>query len=368
MSGFTHRLYLLFFSLTLFAVPFCRFLWDDWAILTLFGISLLLFCLYLLNKLANLIFPQISWPLTLFCFTAFLILSSAHAANSTPARIHLMGYAAITLFYLFSSGNSQKTTDHLQLIFCASASIYAVFYILTLLKNDISNARLTLEFFINHNLAASFMLFSLFAAWNQLARHKWQSLAAIGLSIIALMMSKSIAALLGLIMAIIYLRKTRAQNSRQHIAVWILTACAVCGIGILMRTFIIQSFSDRARWWMAAIKLIKISPIFGNGPGSYEIAGQEYMAPGLKSVFAHSYPLQMAAELGLPTLFFWVIFLYSEWKQGKNRYLKAGLLAVFTQNLTDISMNLFGILLFFILFLAWSKIDEETGSMENAPS
>ena len=65
---------------------------------------------------------------------------------------------------------------------------------------------------------------------------------------------------------------------------------------------------NRLEYWRQAIEAIKERPLFGSGPGTFYLLSRRLQsAPNSWSWFAHSFPLQTAAETGLVGL---SIFLF----------------------------------------------------------
>jgi len=96
-------------------------------------------------------------------------------------------------------------------------------------------------------------------------------------------------------------------------------AAALCaGTAVYFMSF--ASLSARAVWWSAALNMIKESPVFGFGPGVFGFVYPAFHRPqplGLSSFYAHSFPLELAAEAGIfCAVFFlgWVLLRIKEIK------------------------------------------------------
>lgn len=64
----------------------------------------------------------------------------------------------------------------------------------------------------------------------------------------------------------------------------------------------------RFRYWSQAVTAIKARPLLGGGPGTFYLQSKRYqLAPNSYSWFAHSFPLQVAAETGFVGLVFFGI-------------------------------------------------------------
>ena len=116
---------------------------------------------------------------------------------------------------------------------------------------------------------------------------------------------------------------------------------------------------ERLAWWCSALQMIAESPLLGFGPGTFEYvfpAFHEQASGGLSSIYAHNWPLQFAAEYGLPCALVWLF-----WAVSRLRRLEAGyrwaVIAVFLHSLGDFTLN--GPALFFIFCWLLSCADSE---------
>jgi hypothetical protein len=103
------------------------------------------------------------------------------------------------------------------------------------------------------------------------------------------------------------------------------------------------------KWWSCAFEMILSRPFFGGGPGSFEKMLNFYSSPGINSIYAHSFPLQTAAELGLPAALFLLLFFWLEIARSPSAFLAGGFVAVLFQSFLDFSLNIPGM---FLIFLA----------------
>ena len=73
-----------------------------------------------------------------------------------------------------------------------------------------------------------------------------------------------------------------------------------------------QSLVERYYLWQRAIHVIRAKPILGTGVNTYAVAHQKYDQTQnwrVRNYYAHNGYLQLAAETGLPGLFFFLMFL-----------------------------------------------------------
>lgn len=92
----------------------------------------------------------------------------------------------------------------------------------------------------------------------------------------------------------------------------------------MVRIFRPQTILSRFEYWRQAIEAFRSRPLIGYGPGTFSLVSTRLQtARGISSWYAHSEPLQIAAEMGVLGLvaFVWLVVahgakLYSKMKQG----------------------------------------------------
>ena len=110
----------------------------------------------------------------------------------------------------------------------------------------------------------------------------------------------------------------------------------------------------RVSIWKSTLRMIKDRPVFGTGLGTYRWAFPAYREKNLfyGVRFAHNDYLQMAAEIGVPGLILWCIFIYMLLREAmrtirRHPYapdsqavmaITAGLVAVLTHELIDFGL------------------------------
>lgn len=99
-----------------------------------------------------------------------------------------------------------------------------------------------------------------------------------------------------------------------------LLICAVIFVALMPRSMIIhldadnkeQSIVERGELWHRAFDVIKARPLTGTGINTYAVAHQQFDTRKnwrVKDYYAHNGYLQMAAEIGLPGLIFFIAFI-----------------------------------------------------------
>ncbi len=151
------------------------------------------------------------------------------------------------------------------------------------------------SFFPNANIFASFIVLLLPLAWEQ----KRVFLAAC--LTLMLLATKSVGAWFSLATAALIFQKQMPRKIKL-LAFFIFTLCLV-----LIAKKPAFDFQNRWMWWQAALRAIAQRPWLGVGPGVLTyIIPVELSGHLLRSIYAHQFYLQTAAECGMPYL---IVFL-----------------------------------------------------------
>ncbi|MBI5596121.1 MAG: O-antigen ligase family protein [Elusimicrobia bacterium] len=162
-------------------------------------------------------------------------------------------------------------------------------------------------------------------------RRDW--LLAAGL-LVSLWWTKSVGAWLALFAALLLTARWRGE----------LKAWAGLAGSLLCLVFVYNKFQspevlDRLAWWEGAARMAWQRPWTGFGPGSFAAALPGFQSKGLGTVYAHQYPLQSAAEYGIPFALLWFGGLWRQLWKGRS-YKRFGALAVLLQSLWDWPLSL----------------------------
>ena len=159
-----------------------------------------------------------------------------------------------------------------------------------------------------------------------------------------------------------------AVSKSRHKIRWgavLLLCLAACGVALSYSSS--ASVQERMRWWQSALNMIGERPLFGFGPGSFEYVFPAFRGAStglLSSVYAHSWPLQFAAEYGLPCA---AVFL--GWLLVRLRKISGGafwaVTAVLLHSLVDFTLYSPAIFFIFCWLLA---CDAEAGETAPLPS
>ena len=215
--------------------------------------------------------------------------------------------------------------------------------------------------FINRNVFAEYLVCTLPFSALLLSRVKTKGVAylltvSIGFNIVALLMTGTRSALLGLFLLLLLLPcilwryRDQAASGRWHAghlgAIVLVLLATVAGLGSLdsanpkliaefgpgdaldrsvtrslsmtqASEYTEGSFSVRALMWKSTLRMIAANPVAGVGAGAWEVHAPLYQEPGSQveiDFFAHNEFLQLLAEYGLVGwLFLGLLFAYLSW-------------------------------------------------------
>jgi O-antigen ligase len=111
-------------------------------------------------------------------------------------------------------------------------------------------------------------------------------------------------------------------RDKQHVALAVVILLTLCFGGIsVWRTRATgalelkdDSASLRAQVARVVARRVWLHPVFGHGMDAMHLHWNEWGFPGHDMLHAHSTPLQLAFDRGLPALLFWLWLMYVFWK------------------------------------------------------
>lgn len=138
-------------------------------------------------------------------------------------------------------------------------------------------------------------------------------------------------------------------------------AAFLLALGALLAAFKLNdpAIVDRLAWWRAAGLMLADRPFLGVGPGAFTWLYPAYGSGHLGSQFAHQYPLQTAAEFGLPFASLWfggVLRLMRG--RGMRGPRQASALLVLLHSCVDIGLNIPGLFWLWCYFLSDGVAEE----------
>lgn len=189
-------------------------------------------------------------------------------------------------------------------------------------------------------------------------RRDW--LLAAGLTL-CLWWAKSVGAWMALSAALLLTARWRGE-----VKTW-----AALGGGLVCLVAVYNKFQspevlDRLGWWRAAAAMAMDRPWLGFGPGAFAAALPGYQGDGLSTVYAHQWPLQTAAEYGLPFALLWFAGLWRLLFSARS-YKRFGALAALLHSLWDWPLSLPGNLWLFCYLAACSVPESGEGAGVRGP-
>jgi hypothetical protein len=179
-------------------------------------------------------------------------------------------------------------------------------------------------------------------------RRDW--LLAAGLSL-CLWWAHSVGAWLALFAALLLTARWRGEAKT-----WAALAGALVCLVAVYNKFQSPEVLDRLAWWRAAAAMALERPWLGFGPGSFAAALPGFHRGGLAAEYAHQWPLQTAAEYGVPFALLWFAGLWRLLFAARS-YKRFGALAALIHSLWDWPLSLPGNLWLFC-YLAASSVPE----------
>ncbi len=289
----------------------------------------------------------------LAAWAAFLSLLSFISAYFAPIpeesfiawRMLVLGLLIIPLTTLIPEKSRLRIEQSIFLsgyILCA----YAILQILISKHLEVSS------FFPNPNIFAGFIVLVLPLAWEQ----KKISLASC--LTLMLLATKSVGAWISLAAAALILQKQIPKKIKMG-AFFVFSICAVL---IFKKPNF--DFQNRWVWWQAALCVILKRPWLGTGPGILTyIIPIEVSRHLLRSLYAHEFYLQTAAECGLSYLFIFLVGLFFFFPRSPMRRL--AVLASLILGLWDYSLSVPAIS-FIFCYLAASETPQEKRALSLA--
>jgi len=350
------------FGLLIFLLPFClpnATAAEPYALLgLLYLVVLLVFSAFwgISRGLPVKKFRSVGYPLALTLF--FLGVAVAGSAGQLKSSEEISKY--FIGFLLFAIGASlsleeknRLTYDLVLAAFCISLiAVFQYFFGFQLLLNYLKNANIH-DPFVLEKIAQQRVFFP-FPSPTILGGYlamilplaltlKRGKLFAVPL-VLALLLSRSLGALLSLAFVLTALSFLKNQSRKKKVLVPLFLG-AVVGCIFLVRIHnpqfhLLPAFSieERLNYWNGAWRIIRAHPWIGTGLGSFDLPGYSF--------YAHNIFLQFWAEAGIASVlcFFWLVFaiLKNGWKnlQGssteKHRWgLFAGVCVFLIHNLVD---------------------------------
>ncbi len=198
----------------------------------------------------------------------------------------------------------------------------------------------------NRNELGSYLLVPFFLSLPGTLARKPLSVLCTTLITVALLCTRSVGVWVALGVGGFYLSE---HASLPRKSIWRALSALTCVVPLAYR-ILNQGDPHRFQLWGETLRMIRWAPWFGLGPGSFAVALPH--PPGMDqfSLYAHNAYLQWAVEYGLVFTVALMTFIALLWKEQKNRYIQAAIIALLFHNLLDYSLLLPAhLLLLFVL-------------------
>ena len=321
---------------------------DGWPLIVQTGIHLGLLALltpflFLRLKTSPLDKPLLAWAM----WNWFSVLWSVHPSTAMQAAWTLTD--GVLIFYIAQNVRETALADRVPIFYTA-----AIFF--TLAAGAIQSHE-PASFFPNTNLFSSYLLTCVFIPWtvfmneDGLLKTEGEKAILLALAVLGTFLLIWSGSRTAVIIFFILMGCLLAGVSHRHrLLRWgVLSAAAtvLCVLITREKNWVGSSLQERLLWWGAAVRIFRNHPLSGAGIGNFGILAPLYArTKTLHSLFAHSGPLQILSETGLPGagLAGFLSLSALRWirsapRTSLQRGLALGLAAAFAQNLVDYNLS-----------------------------
>jgi len=340
-------------GIILFISPLLDGSWDIWAKTIVHLISAVLIILLIISQHPKNLFKKpLIIPLTLF---SLILLSTylSHIPFNSEVELHnwlnyLIIFIAVLLIpqeYLY------KILSYFVLI--VTLLVFMAYYQVFIAHEAMPDVTL-----INPNIFAGYLLLAIpllyYVQKDRPLIQKNLITILIVFAFFALILTKSISSMIAILVAVAITRY------RWKGIIGSMVIIAILLIFKLME----PDVANRLLWWKSSIEIIKETPLFGTGIGTFELVYPKFKTGSLHSIFAHSYYLQFASEAGIIGVSIFLSFVVYLFTKIKEKSLKIAFLAILLQNAIDYSLYIpaNGILFWFIVAIIIKNISESNNN------
>ncbi len=299
--------------------------------------------------------PRVKLPLFLILFWLFFAISASQSPFKELSRAQVLLFLNASIFFIIVKGLPEESRFSLKKILCVVLTLFLLFYVPATFMETMSSTKDQL--FLKPNFVSSIALVTLFLGKDLYSKIKPLSVVAILMATLALFLSKSLAATLGLIFSLVWMGRGKFRNLLPKTkGSWAIVLLLLLLLMICLNSWRVKSFDHRMGWWSMAAKSVQQHPFLGSGPGSFEKISMGWYKEGeLRTPFVHNFPLQMASECGILTPLFLTLFILRGILKSDKSSMGGALLALFIQNLFDYPLNIAGLLLILFILLALAE-------------
>jgi len=269
---------------------------------------------------------------------------------TSPVRARRVIFPLLLLLWLFINTVFSKIPFDSELEFHNWINYFLVFYILVnLIKNSKTIVKYpvfaafvlviigTYQLFlnepvrsamVNQNIFAGYLIMTIPLMFYYFSTERVSKYLLCIMSIICLLFTKSVAAICALLIAF-FIVKFKWRGVLISVFILMLGICLKINEPDLLNRYL---------WWTSTLNIIRDNPVLGTGLGSFQYVFLKYKQPGLGSIFAHNYYLQLGTETGIIGLLLFLIITVWCLSNIKNQYFKIAILACLIHNVFDYSL------------------------------
>lgn len=213
---------------------------------------------------------------------------------------------------------------------------------------------------------------------SHLATRDSSSIQTLGLIIATVLSRARNAWIIIAVTAVYMLRVSHPKSLRRHtIAILVGGTSLICGLIILLtppQSLLLKPINATLRLSYAkqAVRALTTAPLFGHGPGTFELLSRRYTdTPETRVRFAHSFPLELAAETGIIglTVFSVLLILCIRYgrKEKHSRLLVVSIIASLLYSCFDTGLDNTNIWILFWVSLSLIQPPAPTATTRRAP-
>ncbi|MDD5353808.1 MAG: O-antigen ligase family protein [bacterium] len=295
--------------------------WDIWSQALIHVLSLAIFTLFLIQaawQKKEIVISYNQADVWFFLYLASLSLSYPYSVNQFNTRNEL--YNQFNYYLFFYLCPLLLAGDRWRDLFLRLLGIVAGFIALLAIWQFWTGESVTGGPLLNTNIASGFFILALpllisRLAWSvkQKKDAAWYLPESLLILVIlaGLLINRSLGAWVSLYFSLLLavILGWKIYSRRLAVSSLVLTAIVI-GYFIAAKLQEPEVF-NRLLWWQGAVKMIKDHPLGGVGLGNFGNMYLVYKTAGLNSIYAHNHYLQLWAEIGIFSLLFWLVGIYT---------------------------------------------------------
>ncbi len=303
--------------------------WDIWAQTLIHLLTLVILTLFLFQvtpQKKEITFSYTTADVWFFLYLAGISLSYLYSVNQFNTRNELYNHFNYYLFFYLCPLLLAK--DHWRDLFFRWLGIAAVFIALIILWQMWHGGQITGGPLLNANIASGLFVMVIPITISRLILAVQQKktivsyLPELMLAILifaGLLGNRSLGGWISIYFSLLLFLALGRRIFKDTNNVWpkrkYIIACLLLS-AIVISYFVLAKMQEpevynRLLWWRGAVNMIKDHPVGGVGLGNFGNMYLVYKTAGLNSLYAHNHYLQLWSEIGVFSLLFWVMGVYT---------------------------------------------------------